>query len=540
MSLKTKINFYSISNIFILLFAVILIIYFFNIYFSYKLISQINDEGKRINLAGQLRFRCYRLLLEAHKIIQENNLNKKLIYKSDLIKEMNELEHMLNILERGEYDLKPLKYKPSIELYQQLIKKYDKEIKPLLISFINLLQEDNSKILEKIDLEIPEYVNQINLFVDSIVKGYEREIKNYDRNKIISLVVFGFFLTYALYFIIAFLLIPLKEIKKGVKIISEGKLDAVIKVKRKDEIGELAEAFNEMVMSLKVLLEKNWEYARNLENLVAERTKELEKALDKCEYASKAKSEFLANMAHEIRNPLTSIMGFSEILKEELYEVLAENQKEYFDNILFSSQHILQLLNDILDLSKVESGKMELDLSKFSLKHHIYSCISVFKEKAIKNQINLNFEIDSLADIEITADERKLKQILFNLISNAIKFTPEGGSILLKAKIIPQEEMRSEYKKNLGGFYEPLNCDYIEISIEDTGIGIRKEDMPKLFKEFSQLERENKKYQGTGLGLALTKKLVELHKGFIWVESEFGKGSKFIFIIPLIKGGESG
>jgi len=230
---------------------------------------------------------------------------------------------------------------------------------------------------------------------------------------------------------------------------------------------------------------------------------------------SKAKSDFLANMSHELRTPLNSIIGFSEVLEDELYGKLNEKQKEYISDILASGRHLLSLINDILDLAKVEAGKMEIEIGVFRVKDLITSSIMMFKEKASKHGIALSADVEPEADIEIEADQRKLKQVLFNLLSNAVKFTPQGGSVKLAAGI---------------------KGDFIEFSVIDTGIGIKPEDIPNLFKEFTQLESPyTKRYEGTGLGLALSKRLVELHGGEIWVESEYGKGSRFSFKIPIKK-----
>jgi len=265
----------------------------------------------------------------------------------------------------------------------------------------------------------------------------------------------------------------------------------------------------------------------------------LELAKLRAEAATRAKSEFLANMSHELRTPLNAIIGFSDILQDELYGKLNEKQREYVSDILGSGTHLLELINDILDLSKVESGKMELALSRFPLKNILNISMTMLKEEAIKHDINLSLYIKPEADVEIETDERKLKQIIFNLLSNGLKFTPDGGSVSVQArKQTEDEKIRSyEVEKKLSSS-ELLNfltsADFIEISVEDTGIGIKPEDIPKLFKEFSQIESAyTKTYEGTGLGLALTKRLVELLGGRIWVESEFGKGSKFTFVIPV-------
>jgi len=230
---------------------------------------------------------------------------------------------------------------------------------------------------------------------------------------------------------------------------------------------------------------------------------------------SRAKSDFLANMSHELRTPLNSVIGFAEVLQDEFFGKLNDKQKEYVGDIFGSGKHLLKLINDILDLSKVEAGKMELELSAFSVRDTLGAALYMFREKAMKHRIKL--ELEAGADVEITADEIKLKQILFNLFSNALKFTPDGGSVRVGARI-----------------FSDAGTDFVEISVTDTGIGIKAGDVPKLFNEFTQLETAyEKKYEGTGLGLALTKRLVELHGGKIWVDSELGKGSRFTFTVPV-------
>ncbi|GEM_PF-1103659 len=239
---------------------------------------------------------------------------------------------------------------------------------------------------------------------------------------------------------------------------------------------------------------------------LAENNQQLEKI-------SRTKSDFLANMSHELRTPLNSIIGFSEVLQDQLFGPINAKQQEYVRNILSSGRHLLSLINDILDLSKVESGKMELDLSAFSLRELLDSSLMMLKEKAMKEQIELYLELEPQADVRIVADQRKLKQIMFNLLSNAVKFNLPGGAVHVNVR-------------KDGGF--------IEIAVADTGIGISQEGIPKLFHPFSQLETGyTKENEGTGLGLALNRQLVELHGGRIWVASELGKGSTFSFTMPL-------
>ncbi len=290
------------------------------------------------------------------------------------------------------------------------------------------------------------------------------------------------------------------------------------------------QAINEELASV------NTEFRAMNEELQAQQ-QELAEANRKIQEVSKAKSDFLANMSHELRTPLNSVIGFSEILQDQLFGTLNDKQKEYINDILSSGRHLLNLINDILDLSKVESGKMELELERFPLKSIIDTSLTMLKEKAMKHGIKLAMEVEPEAATVIEADERKLKQILFNLLSNAVKFTPDGGSVRVSARRIQKPEFRIQNEKEKVSELRTDNPelgDFMEISVEDTGIGIKTENMPKLFQEFTQLESAyTKNFEGTGLGLALTKKLVELHGGKIWVESEFGKGSRFVFVIPL-------
>ena len=245
--------------------------------------------------------------------------------------------------------------------------------------------------------------------------------------------------------------------------------------------------------------------------------------------ATLAKSDFLANMSHELRTPLNSVIGFSEVLEDEMFGPLNDKQRDYVGNILVSGKHLLGLINDILDLSKVEAGKLELELSIVNLRTLLATSLTMFQEKALKHGIRLSIEVNG--EFELIADERKLKQILFNLLSNAVKFTPQGGSVQVAAK--PVQGWGKPDLEQAGPPVAPEG-DCIEIAIIDTGIGISADDFPKLFQEFSQLSSPyTKEHEGTGLGLALTKRLVELHGGRIWVESEPGKGSRFAFVLPL-------
>jgi len=229
------------------------------------------------------------------------------------------------------------------------------------------------------------------------------------------------------------------------------------------------------------------------------------------EAASRHKSEFLANMSHELRTPLNAIIGFSEVLAQGMFGDINEKQTEYLHDILESGRHLLSLINDILDLSKIEAGRMELELTDFNVPQAIQNVLTLVRERALRRGIALQHVIDDrVADIR--ADERKVKQILLNLLSNAIKFTPEGGRIDVRAA--PADGL-------------------LEVSVSDSGVGIAPADQEAVFEEFRQVGTADKKAEGTGLGLALSRRFIELHGGQIRVTSQVGIGSTFTFTLPL-------
>jgi signal transduction histidine kinase len=239
---------------------------------------------------------------------------------------------------------------------------------------------------------------------------------------------------------------------------------------------------------------------------------EIQEKSRQLEIANRHKSEFLANMSHELRTPLNAVIGFSEVLQQGMVGALNEKQGEYINNIHTSGSHLLSLINDILDLSKVEAGRMELDLTCFSVPLAIDNALTLVKERATRHGLNIESTLDP-AVAEIHADERKFKQVMLNLLSNAVKFTPEGGSITVAAREVDG---------------------MMEVSVTDTGIGIAPEDCEAVFEEFRQVGQDaERKAQGTGLGLALTRKFIELHGGKIWLTSTVGKGSTFYFTLPI-------
>jgi signal transduction histidine kinase len=279
---------------------------------------------------------------------------------------------------------------------------------------------------------------------------------------------------------------PIRLTEARLAAIASGDFSGHVDVPNRDELGSLAANVNRM-------------------------NDELGRLYQELETASRHKSEFLANMSHELRTPLNAVIGFSDVLSEQMFGELNAKQLEYLDDIRSSGRHLLALINDILDLSKVEAGRMELSLSQFSLPEAIESGLTMVRERAARQGIELALKLD-LKDDVIEADERKIKQVLFNLLSNAVKFTPAGGNVMVTARD---------------------DAETVEISVRDSGIGIDKEDQVRIFEAFQQAERGPARVQeGTGLGLGLARRFVELHGGTISVESEPGQGSTFTVRLP--------
>jgi len=303
---------------------------------------------------------------------------------------------------------------------------------------------------------------------------------------------------------------PIESVQLAAANIGAGALDQRIEVTSRDELGALAEEFNRMAARLQ-------ESYAGLELQVEERTSELTHALARLdeksrelEAASHHKSEFLANMSHELRTPLNAISGFSQVLRRGLYGEINDKQAEYLDEILASSRDLLTLIDDVLDLSKVEAGQIELEVAPFSLPATLERGLAVVGERAGKGAVRISLASEPGIGT-VSGDERRVRQVVLNLLWNAVKFTPPGGAVDVQA-----------VRRN----------GEVRVSVADTGPGIDPEDQERIFEEFQQAAAGREQHEGTGLGLALSKRLVELHGGRLWVESEPGRGSTFVFTLP--------
>jgi signal transduction histidine kinase len=278
---------------------------------------------------------------------------------------------------------------------------------------------------------------------------------------------------------------PIQRIERRLAATASGDFTGHVDVANRDELGALAANVNQM-------------------------NDELRRLYKELETASQHKSDFLASMSHELRTPLNAIIGFSQVLREGMVGEVNAKQQEYLDDILSSGNHLLSLINDVLDLSKVEAGQVELEVAPFSLQEALARGVVMVRERATKDGVQVT--IAESGDVNIVeGDERRVRQVIFNLLSNAVKFTPSGGSVDVRATQVNGE---------------------VRVSVSDTGPGIAPGDLERIFEEFQQTEAGLEQREGTGLGLALSRRLVELHGGRIWVESEIDTGSTFVFTLP--------
>jgi signal transduction histidine kinase len=306
------------------------------------------------------------------------------------------------------------------------------------------------------------------------------------RNLLIGAAAGTIVLALLLGFVLSWSLIgPIQRIDSRLAAIASGNFSGHVDVTNRDELGALAVNVNRM-------------------------NDELQRLYRELETASRHKSEFLANMSHELRTPLNAIIGFSQVLRDGLFGEVNAKQQEYLEDILTSGNHLLALINDVLDLSKVEAGQVQLELAPFSLEDALERGVSMVREQATKNGVQVTLHANGGLDV-VTGDERRVRQVIFNLLSNAVKFTSEGGSVDVTAT-----QGKGE----------------VRVSVADTGPGIADDDLGRIFEEFQQTEAGARQHEGTGLGLALSRRFVEMHGGRIWCDSEIGKGSTFVFTLP--------
>lgn len=316
---------------------------------------------------------------------------------------------------------------------------------------------------------------------------------------------------------------PIGDLAEATRKLAEGEVPELISYRGDDEVGILAQNFDEMVGNLKKRTEERDQYGarlqelnKNLEQIVEMRTRELEQANEALKAASEHKTLFLANMSHELRTPMNAILGFAELLKDGIYGDISAKIMEIVEKIQKNGKHLLAMINDVLDLTKIEAGRIEIHRTPFSVASCIDTVITNTDSLARKKGLRV---IKDLQEGVLTGygDEKRINQVLWNLLSNAIKFT-EQGEIHIGAS---------------------RKADSLHFQVSDTGIGIPEGKLERIFEEFTQVDDSHtRQYGGTGLGLAIARKLVELHGGQIWVESKVGNGSTFHFSLPMVEAGD--
>src|SRR4051794_18760293 len=410
------------------------------------------------------------------------------------------LDATLRQLNQFGYDLDRLEFvaKDEVELLGRVREDYEKFITVVtrVIELIragrvkegrDIQQSEAGPLADRLERLTNELVNKAEADMVGRVEATEEAYLK-SKRLVIGFAVGSILLALTLGFSISLSIIgPIKQMDERSRQIGGGDFSHRVDVPNKDELGRLAANLNRM-------------------------TEELDRLYRQLEAANRHKSEFLANMSHELRTPLNAIIGFSEVLEEHMFGDLNPKQDEYVHDIHSSGLHLLSLINDILDLAKVEAGRMELSLSSFDVPAALENGVTLVRERAARQGIALSLQVDEGLST-MTADERKFKQILLNLLSNAVKFTSAGGKVEVHGKLVAEG---------------------VEISVADTGIGISAADQALIFEEFRQVGGDYAgKPEGTGLGLTLARRFVEMHGGRIWVKSELGKGSTFGFTLPL-------
>lgn len=409
------------------------------------------------------------------------------------------LESALRQLHQFRYDLERLQFvtKDEAELFSRIRDQHEQLIQ-VITRMVELTRGlEISKANQIRNTKIVPLADSLERLTNEMVNRAEADIETKDdeskraymtsRWVVIGFAVGSIGLAILLGYVVSSSLVgPVMLMDERFRQIASGDFSKQVNVPNRDELGTLANNLNKMNNELSLL------YLQ-------------------LETANRHKSEFLAQMSHELRTPLNAIIGFSQMLEKRVFGGLNEKQMEYVQDIHTSGRHLLSLINDILDLAKVEAGRMDLNLSQFDVPSTLEGTLTLVKEKAAGHNITLTLDVDRQLDTFI-GDQRKFKQILLNLLSNAMKFTPDGGRVSVSAK------------RKDGN---------MEVSVSDTGFGIAAENQAAIFEEFRQVsDGKAEKSEGTGLGLAITKKFVELHGGRIWVESSPGKGSTFTFSLP--------
>jgi signal transduction histidine kinase len=438
--------------------------------------------------------------IAAYRQLQHDTTSQLYSVASALnVPEERTLDATLRQLNQFGYDLDRLQYvaQDEVELLGQVREDYEKFI-AVVTRVIDQIRR--GKVAEGRDLQLREagpladrlerVTNQlVNKAESDMVGSIEAGEGTYARSWwiMVGLAIGSIALALALGYAISWSLIdPVTRVNARMDEIAAGDFSRHVAVGNRDELGALAANLNRM-------------------------NDELGRLYDQLEAANRHKSEFLANMSHELRTPLNAVIGFSDFLLEHTFGDLNAKQEEYIGIILTSGKHLLSLINDILDLSKIEAGRMELELTQFDVAMAVDHAVTLVRDRAARHDLTLAVEVESNLPL-VVGDERKIKQILLNLFSNAVKFTPDGGRIGVRAGLTDAG---------------------VEIAVTDTGVGIAPEDHATIFEEFRQVGNDyGRKREGTGLGLALTRRFVELHGGRIRVESEPGKGSTFTFTLP--------
>ncbi|NJD69206.1 MAG: HAMP domain-containing protein [candidate division NC10 bacterium] len=341
---------------------------------------------------------------------------------------------------------------------------------------------------------------------------------------------------------------PITRLTESTTRMAEGQIEQEIPVDSRDELGTLATSYNEMAKALKRTLDERARVAmelrdlnRNLEDRIRERTFQLEETNRELARASRHKSEFLANMSHELRTPLNAILGFTELIIDGVYGEVPDELRESIQDIHINGRHLLRLINDVLDLSKIEAGQMRLNLGEYSVQSLIDSVISATRSLAAEKQLELTGQVESDLPV-VWGDSKRMTQVLMNLVGNAIKFTPGGGCVTVTARRVAsgkREVSSTDRPPSVQDTqHSTLNTfprdEFVEIAVADTGIGIPAEELNNIFSEFRQVDSSiTREYGGSGLGLSIAKRLVEMHEGSIWAKSQLGKGSTFHVRIPL-------